>query len=446
MPREFSSTMYTPQMLEYILSCLNEICQIDGTKKYQFDIMNCGSFGISCPITNQVIYPSYNYFHRGQFAVIYIFEGAERLALISSILQSGSPIVAAKTKRVSVEIDEFRRRLDYERLMEIAQAALLDLPQSAQKVNLKLKPILICGSRNFAHFLCNELPAIHSSIPQSKEIEIYLLRDLFNLRMKLPYSRKLAAIEKPDNYWGWNSSLVFTGTSTFLTEKVRSCFLEKITSVKNPIARRIYITVRPNFLVRSLINQVEFLSELVRSFREKYADMEFVLDGFSYPHDLDRSNCSHALRQEYSKRTVHSRLIIRKLIQAVPGANILDITGKNLSDALEFISSCSYYVSHSGTQQHKIAWFFPRNGFVHSNHHSISDSSINALAAPTECSITPSTLEAKFINDAFTVSSRHSREKTAVIDRNKNYVMKNVRAVVNQIMNDYANKAAGKFD
>lgn len=442
-----SSTAYTPQMLEQIIFCLNRKQRKDGTKKYQEEILSSGTFSVLCPISRELIHPAYNFHASLANGVIYILEGVERMALISSALELGSPIVAAMTKSITHTSSEeagafFKDMNSYEKLMGFARAALTELSKSTPRIDSNLQPKLFCGDRNFAHFLWNELPTLDSCIFDQQNIEIGIIYDPFNLCKKHPYSSKLVQIESREMFHGWSANLVFRGTSILVPDKVRLRLLQTIINERKPKKHRIYISIRPNYLRRSLVNQVDFIRSLIGAFREKHGDMEFVLDGFSMPDDMNRSPYPDTLRNFFFNRVESSNSAIRDIVQAIPGIdkNAINITGMNLTDALETISTCSYYICHAGTQQHKIAWLFPRNGFVHSNRTRISDFYVKYDNSGTECSITPSTPDPQFIEDVGVNPSVNDEEEKIYDKGNRKYLIKDLNSVINQIIDDYSNK------
>lgn len=435
MNRNDMSNTYTPEMLEQIISHLNEINRNDGTKRFQDEILFFGKFNILCPITNQNVYPAYNFFLPHMPAVIYIFEAAERLALVSSVLSLGNPIVAAATKTIWTETENFKFHQNPTSLMDIARSSLTELSSSTPKIDLSIKPKLFCGHKNLAHFIWNELPTIDSSIFGQREIETCIMWDPFNLHLKPPYSGKLIPVARVDAIQNWNSSLVFIGASTFLSHNVRSRLLRSAIKEKIPEVRKLYITVRPKSVSKYLVNQVDFLCSLIRAFHEKYEDMKFVLDGFSMPDDLERSIYKSPIRSRFAERVKQSNHIIGKIIHAVPQAkkNIRNITGMNLTSALEIISSCSYYVCHAGTQQHKIGWLFPRGGFLHSNSLGTSDHAIKWLSEQTECAIAPSRPNPEHVEDV----EPHEDIRKVQAAENRNYRITDTSSVIRKILEDY---------
>lgn len=436
MPKKNSGPTYTPQMLGQIVSNLNEVARNDGTKKFQDQIFLSGTFGILCPIDNQIIYPKFNFYQPNPVAVIYYFEAAENLTLISEYISCGSPIVAAVTKTNMVQAEVSKGRKIPDKIIDVALSSLSGPPPSTPRIDFNLNPKLYCGHHNFAHFFRNELSTVDRSIFGTREIDTYILKDPFNLRMRRPYSGKLSPIEVRDAERGWKAGMVFLGTSTCLPDRVRSRFLHSIMNGKKQKINRIYISVRPDFIQRSLLNQEDFLRELIQAFHEKYGNIEFVLDGFSTPEDLERSAYSDYMREQYSEIVKQSRDIISNIARAVkcPEKNILDITGMNLSAALEIISSCSYYVCHADTQLNKIATLFPRRGFVHSNQHRITDSYMNWVASLSECTILATAINSENVEN---VNSGWKAEGRA-LRRKENYIIKDIDLAVSQVLDHYS--------
>lgn len=448
--RFFRKPRYTLKMLNDIVSSLNKIIKINGTRKFQDEIISSGTISVLCPMSNKILYPTHNFFMPSPDSpffnvTIYIFEGVERFALISTNLARGNPILAATTKTVSSKNNCFfhENKWRYEPLIRLGRSVLNEISPQIPKIDSRLKPKLLCGHHNFVHLFCNELPTIDDVIVKQRDVEIYLFRDPFGFRKQPPYSRLVTFLDSADTFLGWNTSLILTGTSSYVSDKVRLRLLQSIIKENLPKSRRIYITVRPSSLFRSNLNEVNFLCALILEFKKKYNDMEFVLDGFSMPNDFHLLPRQSPLREQYIKRVEQSRSLTRSIFQTVPSAqeSIKDITGMTLTDALEIISSCSYYVGHAGSQQHKIAWFFPRNGFIHSNQVSITDSAMQRDSSQSECSILPSKPDPLHIEDVEYLPSEHQNTRY-YHPRNKKYIIKeeHVSSVVNQIINDYWEK------
>ena len=445
-----SSSTYTPKMLEEIIAALNEVKRTDGTIKFHDEILSTGTFSFSCPILQRPIHPACNIMSNKQFA-LYVFEGAERLALISHV-----KIIAAITSNCFINTNVVKIP---DKSMNISRSVLKELPRNAPTIDKNLKPALIPYSTvNFAHFLWNILPAIENAISAPKEIEIYIGSDPFNLRLKHPYADILIPIEQRRRRKCWSPQLLFMGGSSFFPDRVRRKLLSSIINEKEPEDLKIYISVRPDIAHRYLINQVDFLSSLVSAFHEKYPDMEFVLDGFSMPEDVERPAYDDFFRSLYSKMIEKSRLAIREIADALPdsGIKINDITGLNLSSALETISSCSYYVCHAGTQQHKIAWLFPRNGFVHGV---TTDSAAKWHAEHSECALVPSRFDSQIVDevkfdekswrDDSWFSSLESYWSQYLISRkrkNCDYIITDINLAVSRIMDDYFEKVPRDSD
>ena len=128
----------------------------------------------------------------------------------------------------------------------------------------------------------------------------------------------------------------------------------------------------------------------------------------------------------------------------------------NLSSALETISSCSYYVCHAGTQQHKIAWLFPRNGFVHGV---TTDSEAKWLAEHSECALVPSHFDPEIVGkvkfdekswrDDSWLSSLENHWSQYLISRkkkNNDYIITDINLAVSRIMDDYFEKVPRNAD
>ena len=443
------SFSYTLAMLERIVSTLNEAAHSDRTKKFNVEILSAGTFSFCCPILQEPIYPTHN-FYKWRRTTIYIFEGAERLALIFS----GQSFIAAVTSTnqfILPHVNSLEENLPNGGI-SFLRSYLRELPKHIPNIDINLNPRLISARTHFAHFIWNDLPSIENAISSKKEIEVYLVWDAFNLRINRHYSGKLFPISLRNAIEGWSSHLTFMCTSTFISDKVRKNFLRNIINERNPEDKTVYISVRPNSLKRSLINQMDFLCCLISTLHEKYDDITFILDGFSVPDDICLSPYPKKYREGLLKIVEQSNSLIQKLIRALPSVrnNIYNINGMKFSDALEHISTCSYYVCHAGSQQHKIAWLFPRNGYMHSNRASISDGFKQWVSRQSECSIIPSTPDFQYIEDVTAApeeypSDRFFKRNTRNAGHNL-YKIKCVNSIVSHIVQDYSKHVIGKFN
>jgi hypothetical protein len=133
----------------------------------------------------------------------------------------------------------------------------------------------------------------------------------------------------------------------------------------------VWISVRAHS--RVLSNETQALSDLASRLLQLGDDIAIVLDGFSYPTDMEANAAYSSARQTFLDRGERTRLAADQLIEASTlkhngaEARMYNLAGVRLPLSLAAAQLCSFYVSHHGTQQHKIGWFCNVPGIVHAN-------------------------------------------------------------------------------
>ena len=91
-----------------------------------------------------------------------------------------------------------------------------------------------------------------------------------------------------------------------------------------------------------------------------------------------------------------------------------------------------------GTLQHKIAWFYNIPGFVHSNTSGVVKGAQAWLARQLEDGVKPSVVSNEFVEDLSSIRT------TNKVERNRDYHIRDVDAVVEQVLGDLARAVAGR--
>ena len=205
------------------------------------------------------------------------------------------------------------------------------------------------GHENFAHFIWNQLPAL-LHISNTEDILFYQecnsIIDIKELGFAKVDRDKL------------NSKFVniYVGSSR-VNQQCIDILLHKFQSVNYKIqgllekSFKIYIGVRgPD--KRELINEVEFYSQLINSINEKYdSKVEFIIDGFSFQNN-NINDAGTVRRCEQINKAIGE-------IQKKVAYKVTSINGLLLSEFIGVIENIDFYITHEGTMQHKIGWFYP---------------------------------------------------------------------------------------
>ena len=424
--------MYHSSHLKNIVDQCNGKTTNFGEKHFQTSLLSGQGFGVHCPITGDPINPKCNYVFPNN-AVIYYFENPEKFVLVSSHLSFGNPIIAALNE---TSYHQAYSKIKLQPKIEQKVSEIINTPlDDYEEINWLSRPRLICGHINFAHFMWNEFSTLYEIIKQEKEVDIFLVHDPFDLCKDEKFSNHISLIENIHDVRGWSCHPIVLGTSSYLDAATKSHLITHImgsssTTLPKDGPQKLYITVRPDG--RTLQNQEYFITTLIQSFHQKYPDLEFVLDGFSLPDDFNRTVYDH-MRQNFLDRINKSNELIQNIIKNsnVNNIHFNNITGYKFSDSLKIISLCQYYISHAGTLQHKIGWFFKRHGFMHSNQTSAKRAAVKWIAEQVADAIAPNVLNENNIEDL------EVRGMPVINERNRDYKIHNIDSVIDHIITQY---------
>lgn len=216
------------------------------------------------------------------------------------------------------------------------------------------KTCIVVGHRNFAHFIWNHLPAFDLICRESSRTYCQVF-DSFGTSAEI--LGVTAAEVNTQRLQDFKNTLYVGGeyinaeTSARLTRYI----MEK-TRGTAPVpevseSTIVYIGVRGS-TARDLTNEVEFYAQLMQTLLRHEPNCFFYLDGYSY--------CNSNKDCEQAAERVHKADVrIKQIIARYGGRRFRVINGLHLIPALAAIRQVSFYVTHMGTMQHKIGWFFP---------------------------------------------------------------------------------------
>ena len=114
---------------------------------------------------------------------------------------------------------------------------------------------------------------------------------------------------------------------------------------------------------RDCINNVEFLADLIERIGH-YEDVSLIMDGFAYP-DCPLPDFFHDYRKHVDNDFERLLKLCPALVEIVDDGRLCFLNGCSIFDAIALGSYADFYVSHGGTQQHKISWFHAVPGVIH---------------------------------------------------------------------------------
>jgi hypothetical protein len=188
---------------------------------------------------------------------------------------------------------------------------------------------------------------------------------------------------------------------------------------------------------------MDFLLTLLERIFDAYRSAVVVFDGFSFPIGFFQDRHMSQYHTEFAGRAAATADFITELQhRAVANlghwvsSRLCSISGISLAEAAYVGSVCNYYVCHAGTLQHKIAWLHNIPGFIHSPPVGNPSARAKWYADQVEGGIPPDTLPQQFV--VATEISPNVRD----VSRNSNYLIRDVPAAVDFIMESMRNKLA----
>ena len=216
------------------------------------------------------------------------------------------------------------------------------------------KPVLRIGDANFAHFIWNELdPLLHLiSCAQEHGGCVGVVQDsdsILNLGT-LPGVELLGAevLERqPSVHVGamWVSAAA---------RKVALATLgAPLEATRRPAHSPMLILGVRGSGRRELRNEVDLLSDLIKRLHQGWPELRIVLDGFTFQHNNCNDPGSLARAKAIADR-------IDQIQAACPEIELESLNGLSFEAYLPRVAEASMYVTHEGTIQHKIGWFYPQ--------------------------------------------------------------------------------------
>jgi hypothetical protein len=351
------------------VASLNAFVASGALRTYQRDILTDRKFTFPCPFTGKLRSPNAHYVLPGS-GVLYYIAAPRPYILVAASLKDAFPLLCVITAQ---DVIWFKKQ---ERADLVTHAQNLLTTPPTHTVQNRLKPRITIGDPNFAHFLWNEFPALLEAIKHTTDFEVNLRFDPLGIMQRFTRnaSLNLQQMTHPLESKGWSRSpAVCLGSTLCNTEaKVTAMTLMDLPE-PTPDRRRIWLTVRDQG--RTMENQIPFLNALIAAQLSQDPDTEFLIDGFSMPMDAQRPIYKN-LRPKFDARVQGANHIIAQIKAENPSAKLHNMTGKSLRAALIKLATCTFYISHAGTMQHKPAWFYNLPGLQHSNHASLSPAAL----------------------------------------------------------------------
>ena len=215
-------------------------------------------------------------------------------------------------------------------------------------------PVLRAGDGNFAHFLWNELDPLLKLADRAKQqgqrLPVVQDSDTILDLAQLPGVERLPAEvleQRPSVHAG----------AMWVSDAARTTALAALGAPQQ--AQR--ASQDPPLLVLGLRgpgrcelrNEEALLIGLIQRLQQRWPGLRIALDGFTFQHNNLRDRSCRERTQAIEERVARIRA-------ACPGVALDSLTGLTFEDYLPRVAGASVYVTHEGTIQHKIGWFYPR--------------------------------------------------------------------------------------
>ncbi len=306
------------------------------------------------------------------------------------------------------------------------------------------KPQIVIGDANFAHHAWNELScleeliaektpedlemiAVHESLGPLKE----LFCELSNVNIVNITDPMLESCNSP-------GALLFPVGGQIITTSLiqriinfsetkiapRCAELRDVLAIADgPI---LWISVRTRN--RTVTNQREMLTELGRSFMERFPKGIIVIDGFSFAANYEQApSYTRATADEvYAEDKVEATLLAKELQKGYVDRRVFVAVGFKINDSILLAREADIYICHHGTVQHKIGWFNGVPGLVHCNRMVLASRPSAWVASKSEIAIPPLYVPIEFVRDAALDADKKIK---ATLPNQDNYTITDIGAL-----------------
>lgn len=386
-------------------------------RRYQVEVLATGAFYLPSPWTGQALSPVAVFADPAAWTIFW-FRDRSDFAVLTGPLHFGFPlaqVIWAGGERLIETFGGFASSP----LAPTAQQLLADGRAPPVVIASDAPTLVYIGNSNFAHFMWNEYAALEQAIGATHKVEVNVLHDPLGIAQEFlsGCQQPHAMIETLGSHRRWHDRMVLPVAVMHLGQDQKDRLLRMCIPAPMPRATvpTIYVTVRDRG--RTITRQAEFLSRLFPAILSRFPQSRIVTDGFTYPADIGRTIYA-GLRPIFDRRCQGALAVLEAATRDLPEpmrGRMTDITGQGMREALAVIGTCTHYVAHAGTSQHKIGWFYGVPGTMHGNRASITPAALRWYAAQVAGSLAPVAPSVELIEDSDRIDLPNE------VDRNRDY-------------------------
>jgi len=181
-----------------------------------------------------------------------------------------------------------------------------------------------------------------------------------------------------------------------------------------------WISIKAND--RTATNFIEFAVSFILSLVGKIPNHYIIFDGFTCNDYGTNGRYDDIIKSELA--------IVDEIINKTKITSYYITIGKSLNDSIILSRSANFYICHSGTIQHKVAWFNDIPGFIHTNLDTLKlKPEIRPGVWESNSSHIPKFIELEYVTQQKVVKKYWNTKK--------NYTLRNIPRINKSIINHY---------
>lgn len=182
---------------------------------------------------------------------------------------------------------------------------------------------------------------------------------------------------------------------------------------------------------RGCRNQTALYAQTAALLREHGLAASFIIDGFSLPEDFASPDYD-PVRPAFLRRAADFTAEARRICDAIEalGFTCASTAELGLMDTIALSTAADFFITHEGTLHHKIGWFNPTPGWVHTGPAVIRPGLARWHAAQADLAVEPALPAADWMQDCGP-SRAHPDSQ-----RNKDYAVADIPAFAHALARD----------